>query len=236
MRELFGARGPRTSLDRRVGSGRTFAVIRTDLALVKRVAHAHGAKVNDVLLAAVAGGLRTLVCERGETVVGSVSAYSPISLRRGVQAEAMGNLVTQMAVPLPLGVSGSVERLCSIAGETAVRKTRIRPSIGGFRVRGLLGFAFLKLIERQRVSVETADLVGPPMPMYLAGAKLLEIFPLLPLIGHVSLGVGALSYAGQLDIGVVADRDAYPDMDVLAAGIKAELATLETSVGGSAAA
>jgi diacylglycerol O-acyltransferase / wax synthase len=57
----------------------------------------------------------------------------------------------------------------------------------------------------------------------------LEIFPVLPLIAAVSLGVGALSYAGQFNITVVADPATYPDLDVLVAGIRAEIATLNSA-------
>jgi len=86
--------------------------------------------------------------------------------------------------------------------------------------------AFLKLVDRQRVNVTTADLPGPDVPLYLAGARLLEVFPVLPLLGKVSLGVGALSYAGQLDVTAVADGDACPDLEVFAAGVRDELGAL----------
>ena len=97
-----------------------------------------------------------------------------------------------------------------------------------FRSR-IARWALLKVLDRQPVSVTTADVPGPPAPMYLAGARLLEVFPVLPLIGKVSLGVGALSYAGQFNITAVADRDAHPDLDVLAAGIRDDLHTLTLS-------
>jgi diacylglycerol O-acyltransferase / wax synthase len=58
---------------------------------------------------------------------------------------------------------------------------------------------------------------GPAQPLYLAGARLLEVFPVLPLMGKATLGVGALSYAGQFNIMAVADHDACPDLDVFAA-------------------
>lgn len=74
----------------------------------------------------------------------------------------------------------------------------------------IAGRAMLKLIVRQRVNLVSADLPGPQTPLYFAGAQLLEVFPLLNLLGNVSLGVGALSYAGQLNIMAVADRDAHP--------------------------
>ena len=73
----------------------------------------------------------------------------------------------------------------------------------------------LKLIVRQRVNVVTADLPGPPAPLYFAGAQLIEVFPLVNLLGTESLGVGALSYAGQFNVLAVADADTYPDIDVL---------------------
>jgi hypothetical protein len=87
----------------------------------------------------------------------------------------------------------------------------------------------LKILDRHPASVTTADLPGPRLPVYLAGARLLEVFPVLPLIANVSLGVGALSYAGQLNITAVADRDACPDLDVFAASSDDELRALAAS-------
>jgi len=77
--------------------------------------------------------------------------------------------------------------------------------------------------------VTSASIRGPEVPLYLAGARLLEVFPVMPLIANEPLGVGALSYAGTFTIGVVADRDAYPDIDVFAAGARKELRALGVS-------
>ena len=110
-----------------------------------------------------------------------------------------------------------------------MRKARSRPSLGTLPHRGIAARAFLKLVNRQRVNVTTADLPGPWIPLYLAGARLLEVFPVLPLIGKVSLGVGALSYAGQFNLTAVADKDSYPDLDIFAAGARAELEALADS-------
>jgi hypothetical protein len=87
----------------------------------------------------------------------------------------------------------------------------------------------LKAVMRQRVNVTTASIPGPTVPLYLAGARIVEVFPVLPLIANEPLGVGALSYAGAFTVGVVADRDAYPDLDVLAAGMRDELHALGVS-------
>ena len=88
--------------------------------------------------------------------------------------------------------------------------------------------ALLRILALQPVSVTTTDVPGPPLPVHLAGARLREIFPLLPLIGNVPLGVGALSYAGQFNLMVVADRDACPDLDVFVAGARDALRALTT--------
>lgn len=228
IRELLAEQpAPKTSLDRMVGPNRNLALLRTSLDQVKQVAHAHAATVNDVLLASTAGGLRALLRSRGEPVQDTtVRIYVPVSLRRRVRGPQQGNLIAQMAVPLPLGVADPGLRLQAIAAETARRKARTRTSLGtlfGGRVARRL---LLMAVLRQRVNVCSASIPGPEVPLYLAGAQVLEVFPLLPLIANEPLGVGALSYAGALAIGVVADQDAYPDLDAFAAGLREELHAL----------
>ena len=228
MRELLaGDPGPRTSLDRLVGPDRNLALVRSNLDVVTEVAGAHEATVNDVLLAAIAGGTRGLLRTRGEPVDDViVPIYVPVSLRQQQPGQEVGNLISQMVVPLPLGITDPEQRLQRIAAETAKRKVMRRPSLGTIFHGKLAGRMMLKLIVRQRVNVTSADLPGPRTPLYFAGAQVLEVFPLLNLIGNVSLGVGALSYAGQFNIMAVADRDSYPDIDVFAAGVRDELLAL----------
>jgi WS/DGAT/MGAT family acyltransferase len=220
IRELFAERpATRTSLDRMVGPDRSLAVIRATLGEVKAVAHAHGATVNDVLLALTAGGLRTVLRGRGEPVDSTtLRTYVPVSLRSRGGGPQQGNLIAQMAVPLPMRESDAADELRRIAAQTETRKARARTSLGtlirGRLARRLMLFA----VMRQRVNVTTASIPGPTVPLYLCGARLLEVVPVLPLIANEPLGVGALSYAGQFTVGVVADRDAYPDLDVFMAG------------------
>ncbi len=230
VRELLAEEpGTETSLDRRVGPDRTMAVVRTRLDQVKEAAHARGAKVNDVLLAATAGGLRRLLCSRGEPVEGVVRISVPVSLRQGDGGEARGNLVGALLVPLPLGISDPGDRLRQIAAETASRKRRIPPSMGRVPRSRIARRALLKVIDRQHVNVTTTDVPGPPLPLYLAGARVLEVFPVLSLIWNVSLGVGAMSYAGQFNVLAIADRDVCPDLDVFAAAMREELHALGVS-------
>jgi diacylglycerol O-acyltransferase / wax synthase len=227
-RELLAeAPAPETSLDRMVGPGRTLALARTTLDQVKQVAHAHAATVNDVLLAATAGGLRALLRTRGEPVEDTtVRIYVPVSLRRRVHGPQQGNLIAQMTVPLPLGGSDPGRRLRQIAAETAERKARTRTSLGTLFRGRIARRLLLAAVMRQRVNVTSASIPGPVVPLSLAGARVLEVFPVLPLIANEPLGVGALSYAGAFNIGVVADRDAFPDLDAFAAGVREELHAL----------
>jgi WS/DGAT/MGAT family acyltransferase len=232
MREIIAeGEGPATTLDIVAGADRRIAVCRGTLDAVRHVAHGFDAKVNDVLLAAIAGGLRELMISRGEAVDGTlIRVYVPVTLRQGDLTGATGNQIGQMMVPLPIGVAASGDRLGRIAAETARRKKRARPSLGVLPSRGLLGRFVLRKIREQRVNVTTADLLGPPLPLYLAGARVLEVFPLLPLIGSVSLGVGAISYAGQFNITAVADGEAYPDLEVFMRGVRHDLDRLESLV------
>ncbi|MGM9470788.1 wax ester/triacylglycerol synthase domain-containing protein [Pseudarthrobacter sp. YS3] len=228
LRELIAEEpGPRTSLNRVVGADRTLGLLRADLAPVRRIAQINGAKVNDVLLAAAAGGLRGLLQSRGEQVQGvSLPVYVPVSLRTRGTPNVRGNLITQMVIRLPISPADPVQTLKVIAAETARAKAMVRPSLGTTFRNKLVSAVLLRLIVRQRINLETADLPGPQQQLYFAGARLLEVFPLLNLTGNVSLGIGALSYAGQFNAMVVADGDGYPDLNVLTSAAHTELRTL----------
>jgi diacylglycerol O-acyltransferase / wax synthase len=229
LREAFtAAPGPRTSLNRRVGWHRGFALIRSDLDLVKRIAHAHHGKVNDVLMAVLAGGLRELLVGRGERVDGLVlRAAVPVSLHREQPGQARGNLDGMMVVPLPVGEPDDARRLELIAADTAERKRKPRPHGGTLFRNALIQRAALRLAPYQRVmNSYAANVPGPPVRLYFAGAPLLEVFPVVPLIGNVSLGVGALSYAAQFNITTVADRELCPDLEVFVEGMRSSLDTL----------
>jgi diacylglycerol O-acyltransferase len=233
VREAFmEARAPRTSLSRRVGWHRRLALVRSDLYLVKQVAHAHDATVNDVLMAALAGGLRALLLGRGERTDGLVlRAAVPVSLHQEQPGQARGNLDGMMAVPLPIGEPDDVRRLRRIAAETTKRKRKHRPQGGTLFRNVVVQRAFLRLAPYQRLTnTYAANVPGPPVPLFFAGARLLEVFPVVPIVGNVSIGVGALSYAGQFNITAVADREACPDLEVFTQGVRSSLEALAASL------
>jgi len=223
---------PHTSLNHPVGTGRRLALIRSRLDPAKQIAHACHATVNDVVLAAVAGGLRELLASRGEDVQGLVQrAMVTISTHHEQPGQARGNKPGWMMVPLPLGEPDPVRRLELIAAETAARKHRARPEAGSGVFRFAAGQrAWYRHFPRQRsVNLVVTNVAGPPVPLYLAGARLLELFPMMPVMGNLTLVVGVLSYAGQLNLTAAADHGQCPDLEIFTRGVRASLDDLTRS-------
>jgi diacylglycerol O-acyltransferase / wax synthase len=222
--EAVGQRAPSTSLNRgRIGLDRRLALVRGDLGAAKKIARAHGGTVNDVVLAAVAGGLRDLLLARGEPAGDLVLRASvPVSLHHEQSGRPQGNQVGWMVVPLPVGEPSHVRRLELIAAETAERKQNAHPQMTSGIFRFILAQrAFSHLLPHQRyLNIFVTNVPGPQAPLYLAGAPLLEVFPVLAITGNMALGAAVMSYAGQLNLTAVADRDRCPDVEVFAEGVR----------------
>lgn len=213
-------RAPDIGLNRPLGDRRQLAVIRGELEAVREVAHAHGGTINDVLLAVLTGGLRDLLASRGETVGGiTPRAVVPVA---GQRASGTGNATaSSLFVPLPVGEADGVRRLELIAEETRLLKQRpLAYDEAGMLSSPRLERVAARFAGRQRVAnVYVANLPGPPIPFYFGPAQVLELHPLVPLVGNITVGVGALSYAGQFNLTVVGDPEACPDFAVLVDGI-----------------
>ena len=230
MRETFTeARAPETSFNQPIGADRHAAALGMPLDDVKRIAHGHAATINDVLLTVVAGGYRALLQRRGEGVRGvHLRTLVPVSLHSEAPGAARGNVDAAMIVPLPVGEDDSRRRLDTIAVDTAIRKRKARPTAGALFRFVTLQKAFVRLMPRQRfLNAYVANVPGPPSELYLGNARLLRVIPLVPLNSNVSIGVGAMSYAGRFEIAVVADRDLCPDLDAFVDGLRHSLAALE---------
>lgn len=214
---------PRTSLPRRVGPGRRVAVVRFPLTELQVA----GATVNDLLLAAVTAGLRDLFRARGEPVDGlTMRASVPVGVTGAGQTAAM------LLLGLPVGEPDPRRRLARITATTADLKARLRD--GGGDVFGVLhlpvplarlAVRWMRGRAARHVNLFVTNVPGPPRPLWLAGARLLDAAGVAPLQADVPLGVAALSYAGTLAVTVNADA-AVSDVDVLAAGIARGMAAL----------
>ena len=228
-----GLVAPRSSLNATIGGPRRLAWLRADLAAVRAAGRRAGGSVNDVVLAAVAGGLRSLLLERGELLPPDLElkVLVPVSLRRTDEHGALGNRVGSIFAPLPVGIGDPDTRLAAVV--STMRELKARPE--GETVGKLLdatnavpaGAAHLltRTIEHQPfVNLVVTNVPGPPVPLYAAGARMLEAFPVVPLGANLTVGAAVLSYDGRLTVTLTADAAACPDVDVLAAGIERALA------------
>jgi WS/DGAT/MGAT family acyltransferase len=214
---------PRTSLNPPVGPRRRLAVLRLDLAEVKAVAHRHGGKANDVVLDLVAGGVRALLRSRGEPVDGlSLHTTVAVSLRAPGQPTEAGNRSGGYLVRLPVGPPDPATRLRLIRAETArAKRSQLATAANVVLVwvarTGLLRY----FTRRQRLAnLIESNVAGPPEPIRVLGAPLLDLVPVGVLAGNLALSFLALSYAGRLTVTVRADADRYPDLTVLLAAMQ----------------
>ena len=211
---------PRTSLNGSVGPRRRLLLARARLDRVKTVAHASGAKVNDVALTAIAGGARALLENRGEPTDLELRAMVPVSDRSSGDSRS-GNLLAVIVVPLPVGEPDAILRLAQIARDTVERKKRPVRQWDQFPT------AITALMNHQRfVNLFTSNVLGPTVPWYFAGSRVLEMFQIGPIQGNVALSVGVLSYAGSLNVDIVGDAGVIPDLEVFAAGLEGTLKDL----------
>ena len=202
--------------------GRRIFIVRLDLELTRAVAHAHGAKINDVVLAVVSGGVRELLLGRGEPVDGmELTTSVPATLRSAEAAKRLGNAAGALLVRLPIGEANAIHRLERIAVSTQAAKREQRPAyinglFGWLAATGLAG----PIIDRQRmVNFFVTNVPGPSSPLYVLGAKIEDVVPILGLAGNVTLMFAALSYCGHLNVVVTANASACPDIERLAAGM-----------------
>jgi len=225
----------RSSLNGPLGPHRRWAWARSRLTEVKLIRAALGGTVNDVVLAAIAGGFRELLAARGERTDGVVRSLVPVSVRASGEHGQYNNRVSAIFADLPVGIEDPVKRLTSVTEQMEQLK-RSHEAVTGDVLVGLSGFAPAMLLSlalrtatrvpQRNVNTVTTNVPGPQRPLYAAGRRMLECFPYVPLAGHVRVGVAIFSYDGALGFGVTGDYDSAPDIDVLCRGIERSIAEL----------
>ncbi len=208
---------------------------RLPLAEAKAVAHAQDGKADDLLLSIVTGGLRALLIERGEPVDGLKLLTSvPVSIRHDLK---LGNEVGIIIVPLPIGNPDPDSQLQAIVQATgaAKRGQSAAASMMGWSLIARMGLTRLFSRRQRFINVLITNVAGPPKPVYVLGAGLLDVIPVTPIAGDCTLGFAALSDDGCLAITVVADAGHCPDLDVVAQGMQDSWAALEQTVPGAVA-
>jgi len=229
-----------TPLNLAIGPHRRFDWVRFDLAAVKQVKNALGGTVNDVALATVAGAMRRFLRRRGVDVAAlDFRAMVPVNLRAPSESGVVGNRVTMMSAPLPLGEKRPRTRLARVVATTrrlkSSQQARGVELIEGFGELG--GTALFAQLARMTAltrpfNVVVTNVPGPQFRTYLLGAPLVEAYPLVPLYRNQALGIALFSYDGGLYWGLNADWDALPDLHDLAEALAAEFEALRRAASG----
>lgn len=224
----FIDRAPSSALNRPVSPDRLVTTMSRPLAELKAVKSALGGTVNDVCLAAVAGALRSFLSERGDPSVqmpdaARFRAMIPVSVRRGVGQQELGNRLVAMVAPLPVAVDDAADRMRAVRHTTEALKASPEQEGAALlaAVEELASPQFVAQASRLNFSSRLYNLVvtniaGPQFPIYLLGRRVTRIYPLGFLGPHQNLCVAILSYNGEVNVGLLGDRDAVPDLDVFA--------------------
>jgi WS/DGAT/MGAT family acyltransferase len=226
-----------STLNGPIGPHRRWDWARARLSDVKEIRQLHGGTVNDVVLAAITNGFRELLLSRHEDVEGRViRTLVPVSVRAESERGSYNNKVSAMFAELPVALADPVERLEAIHEQMqdlkqsgqAVAAERLT-ALGGFAPGMLLalGGRVATRLPQTSVNTVTTNVPGPQHPLYLAGRRMLEAFPFVPLGGHVRVGIAIFSYDGGINFGVTGDLDSSPDIDVLCDGIEHGIAELK---------
>jgi len=221
---------PRSPLNGPVGPRRRFASVSVDVAILDQVRRAFGGSTNDIMLTALASALSLQF--RGHRASrqqpSQLRAMVPVSIRTRGQQKAPGNFTAALSVLLPMGDMSSLERLARIRARTRRLKASPQPVASRFVMTFVgtwlpagLHARLARLMYRGRwFNCIVSTMPGPRRPMYLAGAKLEEGYPVLPLAKDVGLTVGAMRWGNEMAIGFTGDRDAPLDLDEVARNLR----------------
>jgi len=187
------------------------------LADVKTVAKALRASVNDVLLSCVAGALAGYLAQKGDRTEGvMMRALVPVNLRPLEQAYRLGNQFGLVFLDLPIGIDNPIERLYAVRANMSALKGSFQPviALGLLAAMGagpkVLQEELLQTLARNGSAVMT-NVPGPPQRLYFAGAAIERFLFWVPQSGDIGMGVSILSYAGQVQFGLITDRKLCPD-------------------------
>ncbi len=204
---------------------RRFAYGSLPLKDVKRIKDAYGCKLNDVVMALTGGALRRYLERTGELGVDPLQAMVPISVRSEDQKGDAGNQVNAMIAVLPTHLDDPAARLAAASSAMNVAKTGnavpasvlrdftqfATPALAATASRTI---ARLRWADRVRTpfNVVVSNVPGPPIPLYLGGARMQGIYPVSAIYDGIGLNVTLFSYRDELQFGLVADREMVPDI------------------------
>jgi WS/DGAT/MGAT family acyltransferase len=229
---------PPTPFNSTITNQRAFAGVSLPLEDVKRIGKAHGASINDMVLWLCSTALRQYLKEARELPEKSLVAMVPVSLRAEGDTSS-NNQVSGTLTDLATHIADPSQRLTAIMANTAAMKREMGalrgiiptdfPSLGSpWVLSGLTSlYGRSRLADRLRVAnVTISNVPGPKFPLYLAGAKMLNYYPVSIVVHGVALNITVQSYMNQLCFGLIACRRAVPDLHELAGDLRRAMETL----------
>jgi WS/DGAT/MGAT family acyltransferase len=231
---------PETPLNVPIGPHRRLAFVRNELGDFKLVKDTFGGTVNDVVLAVVAGGLRTWLRARGVRTEGlELRALVPVSVRGSDQHHELGNRLVVMRGPLPVYVQDPIARL-RVVREAMDGLKDSKQAVGAEVITGLEALApptILAQASRLQFSTRLFNLLvtnvpGPQLPLYVLGRELEDLFPIAFLPENQALAIAVMSYHGRMGFGLLGDYDAMDDLESLGDALRAALEELVEAAGG----
>ena len=231
---------PRTSLNGTITGHRSVAFAQLDLDEVKWVKNAFGVTVNDVVLALVAGALRDFLAARGELPADPLVATVPVSVHDRTEREHGSNKVSAFFASLPTHLADPAARVFFLAEANRRSKDHhydidadMLQDWAQFSAATAFGLAVraysaLRLAEKHPVvhNLVVSNVPGPPMPLYLLGARITGLYPLGPVFHGAGLNVTVLSNAGKVHVGLLGARELVKDLWPLADALPDALAEL----------
>lgn len=205
---------------------------------VKKIGRGSGAKVNDVLLAAVAGGLRRYLDTHGESTAGvEIRAAIPVNLRPLERAFDLGNVFGLAFLSLPVGIVDARERLLEIKQRMDEIKSSAEPGVA-FGIIQAIG-AGPEMMHQQvvdilssKVSAVMTNVPGPREQLHFLGNPINRIMFWVPRAGDIGLGVSIISYADEVLLGIATDARMVPDPTAIVGGMHDELDAMAEEFGG----
>ncbi|HEX9977569.1 MAG TPA: WS/DGAT domain-containing protein, partial [Acidimicrobiia bacterium] len=236
------SRASDTPLNQRIGPNRRIDFLVSALEPMKVVKDAFGGTVNDVVIAAVAGAVRSFLMEdRGVDPAGlDFRAMVPVSTRGHEPPDGAGNRVAMWLIDLPLGEPDPVARLRAVSAATAHLKetnqalgVSLLTQSASFTPSTVLSVAARFAAATARpFNMTITNVPGPQVPLYLMTARLTRIFPMVPLWVNHGLGVALFSYEGMLNWGLSSDLDSVPDLERFVSRLRASLSELHVAAAG----
>jgi WS/DGAT/MGAT family acyltransferase len=224
--KLLGARPPRTRFNGIVSGHRVTEAVTFDLDSLKQIRQRiPGVTVNDVMLAVVGGALRKYLTNHSELPHDSLIAMAPVSVRADTEKTAMGNQVSALSVPLGTHIAEPLQRL-HFTHESANNQKAMSNAIGARQladasklapamITGVAARLYSRLGLANRIApmfnTVVTNVPGPQVPLYFAGARMVNSFGIGPVMDSMGLFHAVTSYCGTISVTVTACRKMMPD-------------------------